>query len=264
MVPRSRLGSKSHAVVRLLWSRSSGAVTGWMKTSRFFSRGRVAAVGAGRQLVQLLDGRLAAGGLVAVRRAGDPRERRPGADLSESLAGRRGPVDDPAPECLVVAPGVEVGDVAGCADHDVVERRAEHAGAFLHDLRGDPLARGGRVAVDRVDDRLHVGHELAGLLGRRGGAGQAVTGGAAAQRRAEERIVAGDVRVELDAVRATGRLGRRAGGVGDRQLTAHRVCLVAVAVGAEGHRRWSPGRPDGQAGSATGAPLTGFSGTGGL
>jgi hypothetical protein len=38
MVPRSRLGSKSHAVVRLLWSRSSGAVTGWMKTSRFFSR----------------------------------------------------------------------------------------------------------------------------------------------------------------------------------------------------------------------------------
>ncbi len=178
-----------------------------------------------------------------MRRAGDPRERRAGADLRESSAGRRGAVDDPAPECLVVAPGVEVGDVVGRADHDVVERRAEHARAFLHDLRGDALAGGGRVAVDRVDDGLHVGHELAGLLGRRRRAGQAVAGGAAAQRRAEERIVAGDVRVELDAVRATGRLGRRAGGVGDRELTAHRVGLVAVAVRAERHRAWSPGTP---------------------
>jgi hypothetical protein len=38
IVPRSRFGSKLHAVARRLWSRSSGAVTGWMNTSRLRSR----------------------------------------------------------------------------------------------------------------------------------------------------------------------------------------------------------------------------------
>ena len=36
--PRSRFGSRAHASVRTLWSRSSGAVTGWMNTSRLWSR----------------------------------------------------------------------------------------------------------------------------------------------------------------------------------------------------------------------------------
>ena len=61
-----------------------------------------------------------------------------------------------------------------------------------------------------------------------------------------------------------GRVDRRDRRVGDRELAADRVGLRAGAVRAERAPSPSPRRRRGRLASATGAPLTGFSGTGGL
>ena len=87
-VPRSRLGSKPHAVVRVLRSRPSGLVAGTMNVVRFCSRRGVGAVHPRRHLVEQAHRRLARRRLVAVRGGRDPRERGPRADLREALLGR--------------------------------------------------------------------------------------------------------------------------------------------------------------------------------
>ena len=126
----------------------------------------VGAVGAGRELVELLRRALAARRLVAVRGAGDPGEPGPNGDLRERGGLRGAAVDDAAPERLVVAARVEVRDVVGGADDGDPDRHAEDARSLLEHLDPDALARRRGVRVDGGRDSLHVGRELRGLLRR--------------------------------------------------------------------------------------------------
>ena len=113
IVPRSRFGSNDQAVVRDVVVAVVGRAHRLDEHVHVGEALRVRAVHARRQVVELLDGGLAARRLVAVGRAGDPAEGGADPNLRERRRLWRRAADDATPEGAVVAAGVEVRDVVG-------------------------------------------------------------------------------------------------------------------------------------------------------
>ena len=265
IVPRSRLGSKLHAVVRALWSRSSGAVTGWMKTSRLPSRCAFAqSVRAVRSYSSLTDASPPAGSLPC------------GVPVIQPKPGRT-PTCDSASACEVVPsitplqkaasfrPASRLAMLLGRSDDDDVDIGTPSTlfpAWYILTATRCPVVPG--FAAIASLHRLQVRHQLCRSSSPRASPrrGHRRSRGRRGRCRRTHRRSGCSGRTASDSCSAAG--SRVAiGACGDRVLAAELVGLRARAVRAEGDRV-RVRDAGGAAGSGTGLPLTGFSGTGGL